>query len=200
MKLFLLLLPLLYITSGCEYHRVPVDRNYKFTVSSIEEGNYMSYVSQDEYYAKWFEGCNSTTNFCVHMQVGDGFLTGLVKNISEEERIVHRGHSDLLYVMIYQGVDGIRNYFEQDNLFEETVERIEFLSPTRSVKAPISRPSSFRYKIPIPEDCVKILAISVAVEHMTFPEFNKCKGANELCRLFRKNIEYVRVEYFENVE
>ena len=192
MKSFLLLLPLLCITSGCEYHRVPVERNYKFTISSNED-----YMLEDEYYAKWFERCNSTTNFCVHMQVGDGFLTGVVKNISEEERIVHRSHYDLLYVMIYQGVDGFRHYFERNRLFEYTVERIEFLSPMRSVKAPISRPSSFRYKIPIPEDCVKILAISVAVEHMTFPELNSCKNANDLCELFRKNTEYVRVEFFD---
>ncbi len=196
MKSFLLLLPLLCITSGCEYHRIPVDRNYKFTISSNEYDEF-----EDEYYAKyyakWFEGCNSTTNFCVHMQVGDGFLTGMVKNISEEERIVHRGHNDLLYVMIYQGVDGFRHFFEQDRWFEYTVERIEFLSPTRSVKTPISRPSSFRYKIPIPEDCVKILAISVAVEHMTFPELNSCKDADDLCRLFKKNTEYVRVEFFD---
>ena len=194
MRYIALPLLLLCVICGCGYHRVTVDRDYKFSISSIEEGNYMS---QDEEYAEWFEGNNSTTNFCIRVQVGENFLAGFVINVSKCEQIVRRGHFDLPYVMIYEGIDGSRHYSVSGQWIPDPLEAIQVLQPETRVGISISSDASFWYTIPIPKDCAKILAVSVAVEHMTFPEINSCKDAHGLRKLFKNNTEYVRVEYFD---
>ena len=56
------------------------------------------------------------------------------------------------------------------------------------------------YKIPIPKDCARILAVSVAIEYVTFSEMQQCKDVGDFENLFSKNIKYVPVEFFDNVE
>ena len=192
MKTITFILFLFCLVGGCGYHRVTVDRDYKFVLSSSEGGNYMV---EDEIYAKWFDGGNSKSNFCIRADVYSDIDCRVI-NVSRQDMIIHR--DDLAYVIMYQGVDGSRHYFEHKRMSKDTIGTIEVLwpEPEELIGVIIARGAHFRYKIPIPKDCAKILAVSVAIEHTTFPKISKCKDADDLCEVFKRNIEYVRVEYF----
>lgn len=74
------------------------------------------------------------------------------------------------------------------------------LEPARNIGITISPYCSLMYKIPIPKDCARILAVSVAIEYVTFSEMQQCKDVGDFENLFSKNIKYVPVEFFDNVE
>ncbi|MBR6287439.1 MAG: hypothetical protein IKR18_10755 [Bacteroidaceae bacterium] len=192
MKPILLLLVFLCLLGGCIYQSITVDRDYKFVISSVKDDDYMA---EDEIYAKWFDGSNSTSNFCIRADVY-GDIGCYVINVSRQDMIIHR--DDLAYVIMYQGVDGSRHYFEHKRMSKDTIGTIEVLwpEPEELIGVIIARGAHFRYWIPIPKDCAKILAVSVAIEHTTFPKISKCKNTNDLSEVFKENIEYVRVEYF----
>ena len=57
MKVCLAVMMALCLVCGCRYGRVTIDRNYTF---SIEGGS-----TEHEYMAKWFDGSNTTSNFCI---------------------------------------------------------------------------------------------------------------------------------------
>ena len=192
MKPILFLLVFSCLIGGCMYQSITVDRDYKFVISSVKDDDYMA---EDEIYAKWFDGSNSTSNFCIRADVY-GDIDCYVINVSKQDMIIHR--DDLAYVIMYQGVDGSRHYFEHERMLKDTIGVIEVLwpEPEELIGAIIARGAHFRYEIPIPKDCAKVLAVSVAIEHTTFPKISKCKDANDLSEVFKKNIEYVRVEYF----
>ncbi len=193
MKLILFLLVFSCLIGGCIYQSITVDRNYKFVISSVNDDDYMA---EDEIYAKWFDGGNSKSNFCIRADVYGCFICCRVINLSRRDMIIHR--DDLAYVIMYQGVDGARHYFEHKRMLKDTIGTIEVLwpEPEKLIGLIIADESHFQYEIPIPKDCAKILAVSVAIEHTTFPKISKCKAVDDLSEVFKKTIEYVRVEYF----
>ena len=114
--------------------------------------------------------------------------------------VVHRGIADLPYAIKYRDSNDVSHYSILDTYFEYTLSSIEILEPARNIGITISPYCSLMYKIPIPKDCARILAVSVAIEYVTFSEMQQCKDVGDFENLFSKNIKYVPVEFFDKVE
>ena len=192
MKVCLAVIIALCFASGCRYGRVTIDRNYTF---SIEGGS-----TEHEYMAKWFDGSNTTSNFCIRAGIYKDWIGCYVINMTSQCMIVHRGIYDLPYAIKYRDSNDVGHYSTLDPYFEYTLSSIEILEPARNIGITISPYCSLMYKIPIPKDCVRILAASVAIEYVTFSEMQQCKDTGDLANRFQKNAKYVLVEFFDKVE
>ncbi len=192
MKVCLAVMMALWLVCGWRYGRVTIDRNYTF---SIEGGS-----TEHEYMAKWFDGSNTTSNFCIRAGIYKDWICCYVINLTSQCMIVHRGIDDLPYAIKYRDSNNVSHYSNLDPYFEYTLSSIEILEPARNIGITISPYCSLMYKIPIPKDCARILAVSVAIEYVTFSEMQQCKDVWDFERLFGKNIKYVPVEFFDKVE
>ena len=192
MKVCLAVMMALCLVCGCRYGRVTIDRNYTF---SIEGGS-----TEHEYMAKWFDGSNTTSNFCIRAGIYKDWICCYVINMTSQYMIVHRGIADLPYAIKYCDSKDMSHYSTLRPYFEYTLSSIEILEPARNIGITISPYCSLMYKIPIPKDCARILAVSVAIEYVTFSEMQQCKNVGDFESLFNKNIKYVPVEFFDNVE
>ena len=192
MKVCLAVMMALCLVCGCRYGRVTIDRNYTF---SIEGGS-----TEHEYMAKWFDGSNTTSNFCIRAGIYKDWICCYVINLTSQSMVVHRGIADLPYAIKYRDSNDTSHYSTLDTYFEYTLSSIEILEPARNIGITISPYCSLMYKIPIPKDCARILAVSVAIEYVTFSEMQQCKNVGDFESLFNKNIKYVPVEFFDNVE
>ena len=192
MRVCLAVMMALCFVCGCQYRRVTIDRNYTF---SIESGS-----TEHEYMAKWFDGSNTTSNFCIRAGICKDWICCYVINLTSQCMIVHRGIDDLPYAIKYRDSNDVSHYSNLDPYFEYTLSSIEILEPARNIGITISPYCSLMYKIPIPKDCARILAVSVAIEYVTFSEMQQCKDVGDFENLFSKNIKYVPVEFFDNVE
>lgn len=192
MRVCLAVMMALCFVCGCQYRRVTIDRNYTF---SIESGS-----TEHEYMAKWFDGSNATSNFCIRAGIYKDWICCYVINLTSQSMVVHRGIADLPYAIKYRDSNDVSHYSILDTYFEYTLSSIEILEPARNIGITISPYCSLMYKIPIPKDCARILAVSVAIEYVTFSEMQQCKDVGDFENLFSKNIKYVPVEFFDNVE
>ena len=94
MKVCLAVMMALCLVCGCRYGRVTIDRNYTF---SIEGGS-----TEHEYMAKWFDGSNISSNFCIRAYLSEGFVCCYVINVSDQNLIVYRGTEDFRYALKYR--------------------------------------------------------------------------------------------------
>jgi len=185
---------LLVAFCGCNYSRITIDRSYKFSFDDETEAILYSPME------KWFTGSSVSSNFCIRAFLAEGFVCGYVINVSKQDLIVHRGSCDFPYVLKYRDLNGASVYSTPPYSYDYTLASIEVLSPNQHNGVSISPYSSLLYKFPIPKDCTQILAASVAIEYVTFPEIQKCQGVGDLCQIFKKNTVYVPVEFFPNAE
>ena len=156
--------------------------------------------TEHEYMAKWFDGSNTTSNFCIRAGIYKGWICCYVINLTSQCMIVHRGIDDLPYAIKYRDSNDVSHYSTLDPYFEFRLSSIEILEPARNIGITISPYCSLMCKIPIPKDCARILAVSVGVEYVTFAEMQQCKDVGEFESLFRKNIKYVPVKFFDKLE
>ncbi len=182
----------LCLVCGCRHGSIMIDRSYTF---SIESGS-----TEHENMAKWFDGSNTTSNFCIRAGIYKDWICCYVINLTGQSMIVHRGTDDLPYAIKYRDSHDVSHYSTLDPYFEYRLSSIEVLEPARNIGITISPYSSLMCKIPIPKDCARILVVSVAVEYVTFSEMRQCKDVGDLERLFRKNVTYVPVEFFDKAE
>lgn len=194
MRICVLIVLLVGTLCGCQYRRITIDRNYKFSFDDAEEA--MLYSPME----KWFDGSNASSNFCIRAYMKEDFVCCYVINVSDQNLIVYRGSDDFRYALKYRDLNGDNDYSTPPYSCGCTPAVFEILNPNPRNGISISPSSCFLYSFPIPKDCARILAASVAIEYATFPEIQKCHGVGDLYKIFKKNTEYVPVEFFDNAE
>ena len=194
MRSFILIALLLGSFCGCKYTSITIDRNYTFSFDDEDEAALYSPME------KWFAGSNGSSNFCIRAFLAEGFICCYVINVSDQNLIVYRGTDDFRYALKYRDLRGDSDYSTPPYSFGCTPAVFEILSPNPHNGISISPYSCFLYRFPIPKDCARILAASVAIEYATFPEIQECQGIGDLYQIFKKNTVYVPVEFFDNAE
>ncbi len=194
MRIFVLIVLLVGMFSGCQYRRITIDRNYKFSFDDDVEA--ALHLPME----KWFDGSNISSNFCIRAYLSEGFVCCYVINVSDQNLIVYRGTEDFRYALKYRNLSGGSDYSTPPYSFGCTPAVFEILSPNPHNGISISPYSCFLYSFPIPKDCARILAASVAIKYATFPEIQECQGIGDLYQIFKKNTVYVPVEFFDNAE
>ena len=96
MRIFVLIVLLVGMFSGCQYRRITIDRNYK---SSFDDDVEAALHLPME---KWFDGSNISSNFCIRAYLSEGFVCCYVINVSDQNLIVYRGTEDFRYALKYR--------------------------------------------------------------------------------------------------
>lgn len=194
MRISVFIVLLVGMFCGCQYRRITIDRHYKFSFDDDIEAALHSPME------KWFDGSNVSSNFCIRAYLSEGFVCCYVINVSDQNLIVYRGSDDFSYALKYRDLRGDSDYAESPYSCGCTPAVFEILSPNPKNGISISPCSCFLYSFPIPKDCARILAASVAIEYATFPEIQKSQGVDDLYKIVKKNTIYVPVEFFDNAE
>ena len=184
LKFIMVIMALLVVLTSCS-----TDKTMQMEESHSMFGSGSAYHLSDH----WFDRGGSTKDIECFGGINDGQIICYIVNISTNYIAMNRTECDFTYLLRYFDANGNERQTHESTVIEYHLGRIEILDPTPDHDTwTTSSATEFRCKLP--DDCSRVSALSLKIEHITMSQMSLCKDSASLSQLFENNVHYYRVK------